>query len=157
MGMRMSQVFDGESAWMAMPQGVQDLPGSQVEEFKKDALRDTINLLIHVSNNDTSAQYLGTENVNGKSADVIRIAISDADTLKLFIDQETKYIVKKSYQSLGQEGPVETEEYIDDYRDISGVKIGFHTVVHQNGEPFLEGTLSEAIINAEVDKSLFEK
>ena len=157
MGMQMSQVFDGESAWMAMPQGVQDMPGSQVEEFKKDALRNTINLLIYLSGDDISAQYLGTEDVNGKSTDVIRIAISDADALKLFVDQETKYIVKKSYQSLGQAGPVEAEEFIDDYRDISGVKIGFRTVVHQNGEPFLEGTLSEATINAEVDESLFEK
>ena len=157
MGMQMSQVFDGESAWMAMPQGVQDLPGSQVEEFKKDALRDTINLLIHIFNNDISAQYLGTEDVNEKSADVIRVTVSDADALKLFVDQETKHIVKKSYQSLGQAGPVDTEEFIDDYREVSGVKIGFHTVVHQNGELFLEGTLSEAIINAEVDDSLFEQ
>ncbi len=157
MGIQMSQVFDGESAWMAMPQGVQPMPGSQVEEFKKDALRNTINLLVHLSGDDVSAQYLGTEDVNGKSADVIRITIFDADALKLFVDQETKYIVKKSYQSLGQAGPVEAEEFIDDYRDISGVKIGFRTVVHQNGEPFLEGTLSEAIINAEVDESLFEK
>ena len=157
MGMQMSQVFDGESAWMAMPQGVQPLPGSQVEEFKKDALRDTINLLVHLSGADISAQYLGTEEVNGKSTDVIRITISHANALKLFVDQETKYIVKKSYQSLSQEGPAETEEFINDYRDISGVKIGFHTVVHQNGEPFLEGTLSEAMINAEVDESLFQK
>ena len=104
-----------------------------------------------------SAQYLGTEDVNGKSADVIRVTVSDADTLKLFVDQETKYIIKKLYQSLGQTGPVETEEFIDDYRDVSGVKIGFHTVVHQNGELFLEGTLNEATINAEVDESLFEQ
>ena len=157
MGMQMSQVFDGESAWMAMPQGVQPLPDSQVEEFKKDALRDTTNLLASLASDDISAQYLGTENVNGRPADVIRITVSDANLLKLFVDQETKYIVKKSYQSMGQAGPVEAEEFIDDYREVSGIKIGFHTIVHQNGELFLEGTLSEAIINAEVDESLFEK
>ena len=157
MGMQMSQIFDGESAWLAMPQGIQPLPESEVEEFKKAALRDTINLLANLSSDDISAQYLGTEDVNGKSADVIRVTVSDADALKLFVDQETKYIVKKSYQSLGQTGPVETEEFIDDYRDVSGVKIGFHTVVHQNGEPFLEGTLSEAMLNTEVAESLFEK
>ena len=157
MGMQMSQVFDGESAWIAMPQGIQPLPGSEVEEFKKAAFRETINLLPYLSGDDISAQYLGTEDVNGKSADVIRVTVSDADALKLFIDQETKYIVKKSYQSLGQTGPMETEEFIDDYREVSGIKIGFHTVVHQNGELFLEGTLSEAIINAEMDESLFEQ
>ena len=157
MGMQMSQVFDGESAWMAMPQGVQPLPGSQVEEFKKDAFRDTINLLANLSSDDISAQYIGSEDVNGKSTDVIRITISDTNALKLFVDQETRYIIKKSYQSLGQTGPVDTEEFIHDYRDISGVKIGFHTVVHQNGELFLEGKISEATINADIDESLFQQ
>ena len=78
-------------------------------------------------------------------------------SLKLFIDSETKYIVKRSYQGLSQECPAATGEFVDDYRDVSGVKVEFHTVVHQNGEKFAEGVLSEIIINAEVDESLFEK
>ena len=157
MGMQMSRIFDGDSAWMITPQGVQPLPESQTAEFKKDALRDTIYLLTHLSSDDISVQYLGAEDVHGKLADVIRITSSAADALKLFIDQETKYIIKKSYQGMGQEGPVETEEFVDDYRDVSGVKVGFHAVIYQNGEKFAEGAFSEVMINAEVDESLFEK
>ncbi len=158
MGMQASQIFDGKSAWMVTPHGVQSLPESQAEEIKKVALRDTIYLLTRLSSSDdVSVQYLGTEDVNGKLADTLQITSSDVDALKLFIDQETKYIIKKSYQGMGQAGPVETEEFIDDYRDVSGVKFGFHSVVYQNGEEFAEGTLDEIIINAEVDESLFEK
>jgi LysM repeat protein len=157
MGMKMSRVYDGQSAWMVTPQGVQPLPGSQVEEFRKSLSRDTISLLTYLSDDNISVQYVGEEDVNGKPADVILIRSPATDSLQLFIDTETKYIVKKSYQSVSEEGPLATEEFVDDYRDVSGVKIGFHVVVHQNGEKFLEGTSSEVIINVEVDESLFEK
>ena len=157
MGMQVSQIFDGKSAWIITPHGVQPLPESQAEEVKKVALRDTIYLLTHLSRDDISVQYLGTEDINGKLTDVVQITSSAADVLKLFIAQETKYIIKKSYQGIGQAGPVETEEFVDDHRDVSGVKFGFHSVIYQNGEKFAEGMFNEVIINAEVDESLFEK
>ena len=157
MGMKMSRVYDGQSAWMVTPQGVQPLPESQVEEFRKSISRDTIYLLTHLSGDNFSVQYLGTEDVSGKPADVILIRSPATDSLQLFIDPETKSIVKKSYQSVSEEGPLATEEFVDDYRDVSGVKVGFHVVVYQNGEKFIEGAFSEVIINAEVDESLFEK
>ena len=89
--------------------------------------------------------------------DVILVSDTPADTLKLFIDQETKYIVKKEYQTLTEQGPAEREEFLGDYREISGVMIAFHTVSFDNGEQSAEITFSEAMINAEVAESLFEK
>ena len=157
MGMRMSRIYDGQSGWMVMPQGVQPLPPAYVEEGKKEIFRDSIPLLAYVSNEEVSAQYLGAEDVNGKMADVILISDTPADTLKLFIDQETKYIIKKEYQSLTDQGPAEREEFLDDYREVSGVMIAFHTVSFDNGEQSAEITFSEATINAEVDESLFQK
>jgi len=157
MGMRMSRIFDGQSAWMVMPQGVQPLPPAYVEEGKKEIFRDSIPLLAYISNEEVSAQYLGEEDVKGKMADVILISDTPADTLKLFIDQETKYIIKKEYQSLTEQGPAEREEFLADYREVSGVMIAFHTVSFDNGEQSAEITFSEAMINAEVAESLFEK
>ena len=90
-------------------------------------------------------------------ADVILVSDTPADSLKLFIDQETKYIIKKGYQALTEQGPAEREEFLDDYREVSGVMIAFHTVLVDNGEQSTEITFSEAVINADVDESLFEK
>ena len=156
MGMQMSRIYDGESAWMVMQGRVQPLPAAYVEEGKKEIFRDSIPLLVYISK-EVSAQYLGTEDVKGKMADVILISDTPADTLKLFIDQETKYIIKKEYQSLTEQGPAEREEFLDDYREVSGVMIAFHTVSFDNGEQSAEITFSEAMINAEVDESLFEQ
>jgi len=157
MGMEISQVFDGQSAWVITPQGVQPIPESMIGEFKKSIFRDTIRLLTNLSSDDISIQYLGTEEVKGKMTDVILVSNASGDSLKVFIDQKTKYIVKKSYRALTEEGPADTEEFIDDYRDVSGVKTAFHVVIHRNGEQYAEITLSELTINAEVDETLFER
>ena len=157
MGMRISRIFDGQSAWMVMQGRVQDLPTAYVEEGKKEIFRDSIPLLAYISNEEVSAQYLGSEEVKGKMADVILISDTPADTLKLFVDQETKHIIKKEFQALTEQGPAEREEFLDDYREVSGVMIAFHTVSFDNGEQSAEITFSEAIINAEVAESLFER
>jgi len=157
MGMKISQVFDGQSAWMITPQGVQPFPASMVEEFKNAFFRDATQLLTHASSNEISVQYLGTEDVKGKMTDVLLVGNASGDSLKIFISQDTKYIIKKEYQGMTEVGPADTEEFINDYRDVSGVKIAFHTVIYQNGEQYAEITLSELTINAKVDESLFEK
>ena len=128
-----------------------------LKKRKKKFFEDSIPLLAYISNEEASVQFLGEEDVKGKMADVILVSDTPADTLKLFIDQETKYILKKEYQSLTEQGPAEREEFLDDYREVSGVMIAFHTVSFDNGEQSAEITFSEAMINAEVDESLFER
>ena len=78
----MSQVFDGQSAWMITSQGVQAFPASQVGEFRKDAFRETIYLLTHFSSGDMSVQYLGSETVDGKLAEIILVTPAAMDALK---------------------------------------------------------------------------
>ena len=156
-GMQMSQIYDGQSAWIEMPQGVQPLPPAYVDEGKRNIFRDNIQLLTYISGEEGSVQYLGAEDVKGKMADVILVSDTPADTLKLFIDQETKHIIKKEYQALTEQGPAEREEFLDDYREVSGVMIDFHTVLIDNGEKSSEITLSEVMLNTEVDESLFEE
>ena len=85
-------------------------------------------------------------------------AIHPRGSIKLFIDQESKYIVKKEFQALGQQGePVQREEFYSDHRDISGVKIAFSIISIDNGEKAAEVTLSDVTVNAEVDESIFEQ
>jgi predicted Zn-dependent peptidase len=156
-GMRMSRIFNGQSAWMVMPQRVQPLPPAYVEEGKKEIFRDNIPLLTYASNEEASVQYLGPEDINGKMTDVILISDTPGGSIKLFIDQETKHIIKKQFQAFTEQGPSDREEFLDDYRDVSGVMVAFHTVLIDNGEKSAEITFSEATINAEVDESLFQE
>ena len=158
MGMTISRVLGADSAWMASPQGSQTMPEVLVQEGRNEIFRLDPPLLTYVSGAEVPVQHLGEEDVNGKMADVILVSDTPAGSIKLFIDQESKHIVKKAYQALGQQGePVQREEFPGDYRDISGVKVAFSIVLVDNGEKVAEVTLSEATINAEVDESIFEQ
>ena len=158
MGMTMSRVLGEESAWMASPQGTQTMPEVFVQEGRNEIFRLNPPLLIYVSGADVPVQHLGEEDVNGKMADVVLASDTPAGSIKLFIDQESKYIVKKAFQALGQQGsPVQREEFYSDHRDISGVKIAFSITSVDDGEKVAEVTLSEVTINAEVDESIFEQ
>ena len=154
----MSRVLGEQSAWMASPQGTQTMPEVFAQEGRNELFRLNPRLLTYVSNADVAVQHLGEEDVNGKLADVVLVSDTPAGSIKLFIDQESKYIVKREFQALGQQGePVQREEFPGDYRDIAGVKIAFSVVSIDNGEKAAEVTLSEVTINAEVDESIFEQ
>ena len=158
MGMTMSRVLGEESAWMASPQGTQTMPEVFAQEGRNEIFRLNPRLLTYVSGAEVPVQRLGEADVNGLIADVVLISDTPAGTIKLFIDQESKYIVKKEFQALGQQGaPVQREEFYSDYRDISGVKIAFSVVSIDDGEKVAEVTLSKVTINAEVDESIFEQ
>ena len=154
---KMSQVYDGQSMWGADPRGTRTLPESLAQATRKSIFRETPYLLSYILNDDITTQYLGTETVNGKMADVVLVSNAPVDSVKLFIDQETKYIIRQDYQALTEGGPVNREEYMDDYRDVSGVKSAFHIVRIENGEKSVEIKVNEVTINAEVDESLFKQ
>ncbi len=158
MGMKMSRILDGQSVWMTSPQGAQVLPESFADEGRNELFRLSPQLLAYVSSDEARVQHLGEEDVNGKMADAVLVSDTPAGSITLFIDQESKYIVKKEFQALGQQGgPVQREEFLSDYRDISGVKIAFNVVSIDNGEKAAEVTLGEVTINVEVDESIFEQ
>ena len=158
MGMTMSRVLGADSAWMASPQGSQTMPEVFAQEGRNEIFRLNPPLLTYVSGAEVPVQHLGEEDVNGQMADAVLVSDTPAGSIKLFIDQGSKHIVKKAYQALGQQGePVQREEFPGDYRDISGVKVAFSIVLVDDGEKVAEVTLSEATINAEVDESIFEQ
>lgn len=158
MGVKMSRVFDGQSTWMVTPQGTQTMPEAFAEDDRNGIFRLHPYLFSHLATADVTVQHVGEEDVNGKMADVIWVTDTPAGSIQLFIDQESKLIVKMGFQALGQQGsPVQREEFSGDYQDVSGVKVPFSVVMIDNGEKFAEVTLSEATINAKVDKSIFEQ
>ena len=121
------------------------MPEVFAQEGRNEIFRLNPPLLTYVSGAEVPVQHLGEEDVNGKMADVVLVRDTPAGSIKLFIDQESKYIVKKEFQALGQQGePVQREEFYSDHRDISGVKIAFSIISIDNGEKAAEVTLSEA-------------
>ena len=80
----MNIVFDGEAAFAITPMGTQPLPPEMVTSLKNAIFRDTVPLLVHLTENDVPIQYAGTEEVNGKPTSVLLVKQPSGEMVKVF-------------------------------------------------------------------------
>ena len=77
--------------------------------------------------------------------------------LKISISAEMHYIVKVAYRETTPGGVANRETFMDDYRDVDGVKVPYHIVQNVNGQPLSESRVKGVTLNAELDASLFQE
>ena len=153
----MAYVYDGSAAYAITPMGIQPLPPQMLNTFKDSVFRANVSLLRTLSQNDIPIQYAGTEDVQGKPASVLLVPQPSGTTLKLFISDETGYVVKHAYRETSQGVTANLETLMGDYRDVDGVKIAYHIVQNVNGQLFSETRVKRVTLNAELDESLFQE
>ena len=146
--------FDGESAFMKVENFALPLPANR---YRDQVFRETIWLLKNLTLNDVPMQYAGTEEVHGKPASVLLVTQPSGEMLRLFISEETHYVVKMSFRETSQGVTANWETLFDDYRDVDGIHISHHIVQNVDGELFSETWVNDVMLNADVDASLFEE
>ena len=153
----MAYVFDGISVFALTPIGVQRIPPQIANSFKDAVFRETLWLLTNLLQNDIPIQYTGAEEVHGKQTHILVVQQPSGEMLKLFISGETYYIVKIAYRESAQGTTVNRETVMDDYRDVDGVKVPYHVVQNVDGQLFSESRVTNVMLNAELDESLFQE
>ena len=153
----MAYVFDGTSGFALTPMGVQPIPPQLAITFKDAVFRETLWLLTNLSQNDIPIQYAGTEAVGDKSASILLIPQPSGAMMKLFVTEETHYVVKIAYPDSSQGVTVNRETFMADYRDVDGVKVPYHVVQNIDGQPFSDSQVTSITLNAELDESLFQE
>lgn len=151
-----SIVFDGEAAFAMSQMGTQPLPPEMTTSLKNAIFRDTVPLLVHLTQNDVPVQYAGTEEVDGKPASVLLAKQPSGEMLKVSISEDTHYVVKLAFRETEQGVTMERETMFSDFRDVEGVKFAFHVVQNVNGELYTNNRVNSVKLNTELDESLFE-
>ena len=154
---KMAYVFDGTSGFAITPMGNQPIPPQLTATFKDAVFRETLWLLTNLSQNDIPIQYADTEEVDGKPASILLIPQPSGQMLKLFVSEETHYVVKLVYPDSSQGVTVNRETLMEDYRDIDGVKVPYHIVQNVEGQLFSESRVTSVTLNAELEESLFQE
>ncbi len=77
--------------------------------------------------------------------------------MRLYVDVGSHFLVAARFISGSQQGPAETLQTWDDYRDVGGVQFPFHTVTYQNGVRHSEIFVQQVRVNQPMDPSLFVK
>lgn len=145
----MVSFYDGKTGWMQTPQGVRDLPEAMKKTVHGQLIRNTLNLLR--AEGGYNVRFEKREKVGDADADVVVLS-KDGETVRLFVDAATGNLLKKTYRASSfAGGTADFEEIYSDYRQVSGVRVPLRTVINQNGEKFLEATVSEVRFNSVAD------
>jgi outer membrane lipoprotein-sorting protein len=152
----MSQIMNGEQAWIISPQGTMPAPGQVKDEMKANLWRDFVFLFANANREDLAAQHLGSEEVAGQKCEALLITPKDVKSFKLYVDAATMMPVKLSYQGMNMMGaPSNSEEMFSDFREVSGVKLPFKSVTNQDGKKSQEAAATEIVVNAAVEENMF--
>lgn len=150
-----SLILDGNSGWQKGPQGSRPAPPAFVESIRKNLARNIDRLLPEILSGNRAAQFLETATLEGRPVDIVLVTDASGEGMRLFVDQETGYVVKQEYQSPTPEGPVTEERIFSDFRTVNGLVLPHKTVVLQNGRQTSDAAVVNIEINTGVDPALF--
>lgn len=150
-------IFDGESVFIIAAGEVKPVSPeetkSYVNFFKDGLFREPIWLLATLSKDDIPVQYIGTEDVKGEPTSVLLVTQPSGKKLKVFISEETHYVIQFSYDVEIGGGVENVVAFLDDYRDVDGIKIP-HYRTTKNGE-YRRVFITDITLNTEIDEALF--
>ena len=149
-----TRIFDGTAIYKKTGDGTyEQVPLVHakflIDIYKNNAFRQPIWLLTTLAQNEIPIQYVGTENVGGVAASVLRVRQPSGAPLKIFISEKTGYIV----QFVNEQGAVNRVLSFEQYKDVDGIKISHHWIEKHQWHD--ETSLSNISFNAEIDPELF--
>jgi zinc protease len=156
-GGTMNVVVTPDTAFMAfVGQGMRDLPSSQKTESIEQIKRDPIFIASHANDANIFFHAGSTEKVGDVEARIVDVN-SDGAYIRWFVDPQTGHILKETYPTLAQSGPVQGETNFDDWKPLGGLTIP--TVRHnkQNGQDSSTATYTALEVNPMIDPKLWEK
>jgi outer membrane lipoprotein-sorting protein len=154
MGQNITMAYDGETAWMINPQGSQEMPENQADEFKREALgRDAV---LNPKKVGVSYNYKGKKKIKEIDCHMMEQTYSDGHKITLYIDTKTYLVYMTKGKGQDQAGnEVESETYLSEYKIVEGIQIPKKMVVFNDGQEFMVITIKEVKFNTGVKDDKF--
>jgi zinc protease len=153
----MNIVVTPNVAFMAMPgQGTHDFPASQKTETLEQIKRDPIFIAAHSKEPNMFFRAAGTEKAGDTEARIVDVNAAGT-FIRWFVDPQSGHILKETYRTMGQNGPVQGETDMDNWKPVNGLTIPFVRHNKQNGQDTSTAEYTALELNPTVDAKLFEK
>jgi len=145
--------FDGVAAWQVLGGKRRDLPNEAAALQRAELERR------HILHGDLPAKelvrYRREEPVDDRIADVIEIIDVGGAPLRLYVDRESKDVVKQVYVGdIPGGGMAQVEETQSDFIDIGGFRFSTRRAVVRNGKPARTSVLSDIRVNSGVKREI---
>jgi zinc protease len=153
----MNIVVTPDVAFMAIPgQGTRDFPASQKAETLEQIKRDPLFIASHWKDPNVFFRAGGTEKVGDVDARIVDVNAAGT-AIRWFVDPQSGHILKETYRTLSQGGPVQGETDMDNWKPVSGLNIPLVRHNKQNGEDSSMAEYTALELNPSIDPKLFEK
>src|SRR6266851_9490941 len=153
----MNIVVTPAAAFMSIPgQGMRDFPASQKAETLEQIKRDPIFIAAHSKDPNMFFTAAGTEKVGDTDTRIVDVN-ADGTPIRWFVDPQSGHILKETYRTLSQGGPVQGETDMDNWQTVNGLNIPFVRHNKQNGQDLSTSEYTSLELNPTVDSKLFEK
>ncbi len=136
--------------------GTRDMPDSQKAEMLVQIKRDLIYVGQHLSDPAFIFAANGSEKIGDVDAQILDVS-GNGMSMRWFVDPQSGKILRETYPTVGQAGPVQGETDFDDWQTSDGVTLPRARKNKQNGEDSSTVEITKTEFNPTVDAKVFEK
>jgi len=141
-----TMLVNGDQGWRGSAVGKQPLPPEAVALQKKEDAR--ITSLLGPEAEPGSVRFRSEDQVDGRRVDVIELADVGGTPLRLFVDRESKNVLKRMYVGDAPNGMMaQVEEFLSDYREVGGYRWPHSKRVVRNGAQASKSTVKNVRLN----------
>jgi zinc protease len=146
-----------DAAFVDLPNGaVQNWPEARKNETLEQIRRDPIFIAAHSKDANVFFRAGGSEKVGDTEVRIVDVNAAGA-AIRWFVDPQSGHVLKETYRTLGQTGPVQGETDLDDWKPVSGLNLPMVRHNKQNGQDSSTAQYTALELNPTVDPKLFEK
>jgi zinc protease len=136
-----SAYSDGRIGWIATPQGQGILAGAQLKQVKGDLFRLYFRLML--------SDRIEGRTVNATDSGTVEITDTTGERAKIEFDDATGLPRRVSYLTAQAAGePMFTEDILEDFREIGGVKVPHKVTISRGGKKFADVTVNDYKVNS---------
>jgi zinc protease len=153
-GLVLREVCDGHNAWVETSNGrYQEITGQALASRLRMAdLQDRVKLAQVAS----TGKVIRTEKIGTRTAYVLEFTAQKDLVSRLYIDVDSKMVVRAEDVAATPDGPYTLRLDLDDYRDVDGLKFPFRMKSTEKGA-VVTIRLTQVTLNTPLDDTLFLK
>lgn len=145
--------FDGTSGWTSDPKGLKDVTGEELSAMKRNSeFYDSLK----IAQLYPKLELKGIENVAMRPAYEIDGEPGDGSLRRMYFDVESGLMVRNDEELDTPDGRESTLSYIEDYRNVEGMKHPF-TIREIHGDQTITVHILQILVNQPIDDARFTK
>ena len=153
-GLVLREVCDGHNAWIENSVGqYQEITGAALASRLRIADLQERTKLAQVA---SSGKVTGIEKIGPRTVYVLEFSANKNLLSRLYIDTDSKMVVRTEDVATTPEGPYTLRLDLDDYRDVDGLKFPFRMKRTEKGS-IVNIRLTQVTLNPPLDDTLFLK